>query len=118
MFERTSSTESFARALAASLEQFLGSAQATRQQVDRALEVADAPSRADIAALGARIDALTSAVDALEEAFRASQAATRVAATRARSVKASRPAKKAAPALKTRSSPVANKKKTPKRRRA
>ncbi len=82
MFERASSTESFSKALAASLEQFLGNAQATRQQVDRALEVADVPTRADIAALGARIDALTAAVDALEEAFRATQRPVKLPAAR------------------------------------
>jgi ABC-type transporter Mla subunit MlaD len=80
MFERASSTESFSRALAASLEQFLGTAQSTRKQVDRALEVADVPTRADVAALGARIDALTAAVDALEEAFRATQKPAKVSA--------------------------------------
>lgn len=72
-FENASASEAFAKQLGATLSTYLDSMALSRDAVERALAAANVPSRADIAALSARVDALTSALDELRAAVAASK---------------------------------------------
>jgi|GEM_PF-2504708 hypothetical protein len=71
IFERMTSSSSFPEQLASALKTYLSSAALTRENVARYLEAANLPSRADIAALGRRLDDLTDLVQSLVDAVEA-----------------------------------------------
>lgn len=62
-FENASASEAFAKQLGAVLSAYLDTMAQSRDSIDRALAAANVPTRADLAALGARVDALSDKID-------------------------------------------------------
>ena len=61
-------SSAFPEQLASALKTYLNTAALSRENVARYLEAANLPSRADVAAIGRRLDDLTDAVQALTDA--------------------------------------------------
>ena len=65
------SSSAFPEQIASALKTYLSTAAVTRENVGRYLEAANLPSRADVAALGRRMDELTNVVQSLADAVEA-----------------------------------------------
>jgi hypothetical protein len=72
-FENASASEAFAKQLGTVLSSYLDTMALSRDAVDRGLAAANVPTRADLAALSARVDALTTALDAVLAALKATK---------------------------------------------
>jgi len=62
-FENASASEAFAKQLGVVLSAYLDTMAQSRDSIDRALAASNVPTRADLAALGARVDALADKLD-------------------------------------------------------
>jgi len=62
-FENASASDAFAKQLGVVLSAYLDTMAQSRDSIDRALAAANVPTRADLAALGARVDALSDKLD-------------------------------------------------------
>lgn len=72
-FENASASEGFAKQLGTVLSSYLDTMALSRDAVERGLAAANVPTRADLAALSARVDALTTALDEVLAALTATK---------------------------------------------